>query len=815
MAPTSKDRFKHGEPVWANMEGYPWWPARIVNRGEVVLDAGEGEPRVKEGEVLVEFFNDNKRFAAMHENSLRPFTNKGLTRKGNNYNGQFQDLLHDAIQEAKDYCREKGYKVGTSDGSGSRPFKPKSTTHDREPFLEDDDEQEPEQKKGKRVKKKPSRNDREKDHKYSDDGKGKRGRKRPSANSEEDLDDLDREREKKKKKVVIKREPSPSEPSDDDQRDVPVKTEKQQKRKNKNKRKHRDPQADDHMHKFRDDEDSRHRRRDEEGDGVTIEGRVADQADPHKQKRRKESKPQKDEAILPMEAKHDESGRGIEESDDFLVKKVSHLQVKREKGDKKPKRGRSDKIADMKPTDSGLHRRAKREHAVPSYPEEVRKGSSGEKGDASADGNLLTSPDSVDGFPSEEGAAYLSLSKEQLISVIVARDRELRSHSVQLWRYRMQNAKDNGPKTLDELYSTCMPAFKAVADFLTVSESEAHRKVKSAKWKELESLAVENIRELQLKHFDISLLKKDPKLTSRAIKLAHKSSRFSWEVAMGFRELLLQWTEIGAIEQAPEDERASRTHAESADPDSSPKELEDSKGRVQSSLTKDSDVHTVEKDISRLDARATDVAKSPESKSAEAKSVDDKSPEQKSSPTKTSSETKAPDVKVLSPNRSGNAHTEDDKSSPAGTPRRDALRHSRSPEEKTSPKGEGNSDSKQDKNVRRVKEFSTQKCVTLLQNMMEKIASLESDRATFDNKKPKELAEAVERLITPRREEDAFTYFKMSKKFCRALNALSSPNPSQDGDTAGSKEAKLRNALFECVKDKTTLPSFVKRLSNW
>lgn len=102
----SQITYNHGEPVWAKVDGFPWWPARVVSRHEITLDEGEPEPQVHPDEALIEFFNDNKRFAPVPLKNLRPFLN---TRPNINrdYSGEYLDDVRIATREAKDYIAKR------------------------------------------------------------------------------------------------------------------------------------------------------------------------------------------------------------------------------------------------------------------------------------------------------------------------------------------------------------------------------------------------------------------------------------------------------------------------------------------------------------------------------------------------------------------------------------------------------------------------------------------------------------------------------------------------------------------------------------
>lgn len=99
--------YNHGEPVWAKVDGFPWWPARVVSRDEITLDEGEPEPQVHTDEALIEFFNDEKRFAPVPLKNLRPFLNTRHANINRGYSGQYLDDVRIATIHAKEYVAKR------------------------------------------------------------------------------------------------------------------------------------------------------------------------------------------------------------------------------------------------------------------------------------------------------------------------------------------------------------------------------------------------------------------------------------------------------------------------------------------------------------------------------------------------------------------------------------------------------------------------------------------------------------------------------------------------------------------------------------
>lgn len=65
-----------GVVVWARHEGFPWWPARICSRYEVMkaLEPGAKLPKSSSDELLVWFFNDEDNVAVVHIDHIAEYS---------------------------------------------------------------------------------------------------------------------------------------------------------------------------------------------------------------------------------------------------------------------------------------------------------------------------------------------------------------------------------------------------------------------------------------------------------------------------------------------------------------------------------------------------------------------------------------------------------------------------------------------------------------------------------------------------------------------------------------------------------------------
>lgn len=116
--PKHRQSFKVGEPVWAHIEGYPWWPARVVTRSEVMVDPAT-IPQLQANQLLVEFFNDKHRWSAVETKCLRGFTNPRY-RHINKNNRDFLDELAQAEVSATEYAIDYGWDTSGGDTAEKR-----------------------------------------------------------------------------------------------------------------------------------------------------------------------------------------------------------------------------------------------------------------------------------------------------------------------------------------------------------------------------------------------------------------------------------------------------------------------------------------------------------------------------------------------------------------------------------------------------------------------------------------------------------------------------------------------------------------------
>lgn len=104
----TKFSYKTGDPVWAKVAGYPWWPGRVISPQEVVLEPGDVLPKIPEDSFIVEFFNNGKRFSIVPKSKLRPFLHRRFHEINATYKGALREHVDGAVEESEQYVTAHG-----------------------------------------------------------------------------------------------------------------------------------------------------------------------------------------------------------------------------------------------------------------------------------------------------------------------------------------------------------------------------------------------------------------------------------------------------------------------------------------------------------------------------------------------------------------------------------------------------------------------------------------------------------------------------------------------------------------------------------
>lgn len=116
----TEHKYEIGEPVWAFLEGYPWWPARVVDGDDIFFEADE-KPNIDAGSHVVQFFGD-RTWAVLAADKLRPLDEyikfKEMLLVAEENQPCFHDLVM-AIRRAERYMEKVWPDIKTQSGAAS------------------------------------------------------------------------------------------------------------------------------------------------------------------------------------------------------------------------------------------------------------------------------------------------------------------------------------------------------------------------------------------------------------------------------------------------------------------------------------------------------------------------------------------------------------------------------------------------------------------------------------------------------------------------------------------------------------------------
>eukprot|EP00177_Eucheuma_denticulatum_P004746 GFKZ01008628.1.p1 GENE.GFKZ01008628.1~~GFKZ01008628.1.p1 ORF type:complete len:894 (+),score=232.55 GFKZ01008628.1:323-3004(+) len=511
-----------GEPVWARMEGYPWWPGRVVTLDEVVVDENEEIPIVDEDSHLIEFFNDNKRFASMHKSSLKSFLNPRNDNLNRAYSGAYLGAVKKATRECRQYVKDKKleYKSPPRSKSSTGSVGRKSVSK-REPRSERSDGDTDQSIEEHRRSKKRRQSDpgdgtpeKLKDDKGTESSTRKR-KKRKNADLEEDPPSKTgkTKRISKRDDNAMETSPPPDEPGKDTNRkseptlEAHNATEKDGptvgKRKETKVRRDVKPKK---MTAKRIKEGSS-RGKDEK---IVKDEPVRIKAEPDLGKR--DVKPITTKVKASMDKERSGSERGAREGENATKGQGQEADPRHEQGD--------DKAGDDK---AGEDQSKRDEHA--NAPE----------------GNMDTESIKTDDV-------YGTLSRRQLVEVVNNLEKEVRTYRMELRQlYQSMGRTRDFIETPGDFFKMIAPGFGVVAE--VVAKFEKEPEMSSEQKQNMEEDAIEKLDRILRAHVSREALKVSlQKVSRRAVKLATKVMPYSVKIARVMREIVVQWLDVVVIE---------------------------------------------------------------------------------------------------------------------------------------------------------------------------------------------------------------------------------------------------------------------------
>lgn len=98
-APPKPASFAVGTVLWVYLPGFPWWPARIIEKSECNF-ASLRIDTIPPNQVLVMFFNDNSRFCLAEKDKTSPFCRDEFYKTRLRYRGRHAYNVTRAVKEA-------------------------------------------------------------------------------------------------------------------------------------------------------------------------------------------------------------------------------------------------------------------------------------------------------------------------------------------------------------------------------------------------------------------------------------------------------------------------------------------------------------------------------------------------------------------------------------------------------------------------------------------------------------------------------------------------------------------------------------------
>lgn len=800
---TKGPQYKIGDAVWARMDGFPWWPGRVVTRDDVIVDDRDEEPIVDAKSRLVEFFNDNKRFAVIARRWLRPFNDEYL-QINKTYNGSLFSTLNDAIREAKEYIAERGeeqsleYRGSRDSLGGRRSEGGKDGTHEdtnsknrpgqSAELKENPKEQEERVKPRKKGEKQRTENDKKRKKEKKDDGdesvRKKRKRKAEEIQNANEDNFLTVEKKESDSK------PSESTPASDlPNTAVPRKSKR---RKSESSKKEKDQ-----------DQDQKKVKEERKAAKTEVKAKEIHAKREDNELKEHEERIQKAEGVIPArrrDVSKDESGgkrgegkNGTPESREAVPKKkklergTDNHEDKGEKGKLKPAAG---------------HKTGKRRKDL--KPESLD--------------NYVSLNKPTDDKEFKDGDPYRNLSKEQLVELVRAYEKQNRSLRLQVWRWKLQSLdKSNIVTTMKDFIRKCAPGFNAVHKMIEsyeqeqtkeeegVEETEADKEKRRAEKEGMEGNVCEQIESLIHVHFDPAILKIDPKILFRAMKLATKVLPYSIKVGRVMRELIVQWVDMVAVENMSSEQSGKG----------------ENNGRKYSALNPNEDSLSAKRGEEEKDERSMEVEG--ESDREEKKNLNDMNVERAQRTGRPADVVEAEirgeggdtssndadeykigrddeDMKEVTGGSAGELDEmrKEGKANGEGPGESEEQNYEEDDERGRVERGDSNEEIrvKQDddkdkspaKSERRVAEFTRERCTDTIKYMLTPFAGRNVQDIEMTNLKLEELAEDLERAIEPKREDDKKRYFEVSKKVLKLLNG------SKEAKDAALQVAVKRNA---------------------
>lgn len=819
----------------------------MVTVDEVVVDENEQIPKVDADSHLVEFFNDNQRFAAMHKSELRSFLNPRNDKINARYSGHWVDEINAAVLECREYIKNKGLKYKPLPKSKSSAATPgRKLAPKREPRSEhsdnDTDEPKEEQRRSKKRRQTDSADGTQEKMKDAEDTESSARKRKKRKNADAGEDALP----KTSKKIRnIKDEAKPLQvlpPPNRTKRGKNLKSE---------------PALEDEHATDKNAADGK--RKETKGRREVKSKKMTAKREKDENKKTSDERIVKEESLV-ITAEQDARKRGVKTGSTEVKAAVD----KERSGSEKRSRSREDaskeggEVADSHPE-----------------PGDDKAGEEKSKRDEASKSPV---PTKLDKESLEVDDVYGTLSRPQLVEIVNMLEKQARTYRMELRQLYMGIGRTRDfVDTRGDFLNLIAPGFGLVAQMIAVCTAKTG--VNMDEKEKIEADAIEKLDRILRAHVSREVLKHDlRRVSKRAMKLATKVMEHSVKVARVMREIVVQWIDVAVIESVssagdgeesqmvvngqdqgkkrPADDEEKRDVGDSLgggrekedSGEREPEKLKESSmdmneaERAQNGLTTDADVREGDKadaDMVDVEGQGAQREKEEEEQSnvgEEGRGEQDGEKEQKGSMREevgsgARKEGEINDGSKKQEEVNGSSKKQEEVNSEArkegeiknGTNKKEeengerkkgeGCRESRKEGDVSGgERKEGEVKDKEDENrvdkarkvspserhERRVREFTRERCLDTFKKVLNPLKGSEVKEVVVDDEKLEELAEALERAVEPTRKEDMHRYFETSRKVLKMLT--------------GSSQS--RNEVLKCVIAKNNIKTFVGRCLN-
>lgn len=542
------DKYKVGDVLWVNLEGFPWWPATVIDPTPSELDNLK-IPSVPTDRLVVRFFNDNDRYSLTSDPNIRPFRRDAFYNRRLEFRGKLYSTWKKAVDDAWDFVH-----------TYNKPVYPDTPDHHS-------------------------------DHPDPDDP--------PAADPDESLNppmrkrsitDVD-SRPKKRKRTTVPPSPADSHNSDF-HLSIAADKEKGKKRSKKSdvsRSKSKDStRSTDKEHKPQRRRPSAILKRSSSDvnvpKNVPIPSNSDDEASKIRSEKPKLPLPQPKEQPVPLDGPNADAVDDADMDDD--IKPVAQSTVQNASPVPNSVPNSVPKPSNDMDDDNSLRDHDDIPEDVPEAPrqdasdvEAPQKSAPRSPDDVSREvepirdvemnrevdpdgGDFQDAEDDDDGAEIEQSNPYERISKEECVELLIVKDRALRDANMKLWKLQCKHSRKNKLTTQEGLDKACGNALMVAEKFLRAAEKDKDGIGTAPNLLKLEEKSVEAIQGLRKVYFDVSKIDVTP-TGDEALRFVERIASLSTNIAIELRDVVILWMDIMSSQEAKGHKRHSKSSKKS------------------------------------------------------------------------------------------------------------------------------------------------------------------------------------------------------------------------------------------------------------